>query len=158
VVVAELVAVLGVLIPLALRDIAGDLHLCWRRDVFTGTSREAVIEEVAAKAIEVGGAETVVVRRFVGVFTRAAVVTRVGIAGAVSGILALRPSERWQTQTFGTLVAGDAGTAIATMKAAAGLRVIFTCGASKTLKANQQKHEDSDYILVNSSGLQENFN
>lgn len=96
-------------------------------------SLEAVIQDVASQTVEVCGADTVVVRRLRGVLTRATVVAGVGVTGAVGGILALRPSEGRGAQTLGTLVTGDAGASIVAVEAAAGLGIIFTCGASKAL-------------------------
>jgi len=63
VVVAEHVAVLVVLRLLAQRDVAGRLHLGRRRDVVAEAALEAVVQDVAAEAVEVGGADAVVERR-----------------------------------------------------------------------------------------------
>ncbi len=138
-VVAEHIAELVVLGFLALRDIAGDLHLRRWRDVVAKPSLEAVIQDVATQTVEVCGADAVVERRLGGVFTRATVIAGVGVTGAVGGILTLRPSEGRGAQTLGTLVAGDAGASIAAVEAAAGLGVIFTCGASKALLEKDKK-------------------
>lgn len=133
-VVAEHIAELVVLTLLALRDLTGVLHLRRRRDVVAKPSLETVIQDVASETVEVGGADAVVERSLRGVFTCATIVARVGITGAVGGILAFRSSERWRAQTLGTLVAGYAGPSIAAVEAATSLGVIFTCGASKTLQ------------------------
>lgn len=133
VVVAEHVAVLVVLGLLAQRDVAGDLHPGRRRDVVAEPSLEAVVQDVAAQAVEDGRADAVVVRRLRGVLAHAAVVAGVGVTGAVGGILALGPSEGRRAQTLGTLVAGDAGAAVAAVEATAGLGVIFTRGAGEAL-------------------------
>lgn len=97
-------------------------------------SREAVIQDVASEAVEVSGADAVVERRLRRVFACAAIVAGVGITGAVSGILTLRPSKGRSAQTLGTLAAGDAGASIAAVEAAASLGIIFTRGASKALQ------------------------
>lgn len=55
------IAVLVVLALFTLRDAAGDVHWGWR-DVVAKPSREAVIQDVAAEAVEVSWAVTVVVR------------------------------------------------------------------------------------------------
>lgn len=132
-VVAAHVAELVVLSFLALRDVAGDLHLRWRQDVVAEPSVEAVIQDVASEAVEVRGADAVVEGGLRRVFARATVVAGVGITGAVGWILALRPSKGRRAQTLGILVAGDAGASIAALEAATGLSVIFTCGAGKAL-------------------------
>lgn len=93
VVVAQHVAVLVVLALLALRDPAGDVHLRRRQDVVAEPPPEVVIQDVAAQAVEVGGADAVVVRRLRGVLARAAVVAGIRIAGTVGGILAFGPGE-----------------------------------------------------------------
>lgn len=132
-VVTERIAELVVFRFLALRDIAGDLHLGRWRDVVANPYLVAGIQDVAQDTVEVSGAEAVVVRRLGDIFACAAVVAGVGITGAVGGILALRPSEGRGAQTLGTLVAGDAGASIAAVEAAAGLGIILTCGAGKAL-------------------------
>lgn len=55
------IAVLVVLALFTLRDPAGDVHWGWR-DVVAKPSREAVIQDVAAEAVEVSWAVTVIVR------------------------------------------------------------------------------------------------
>lgn len=132
-VVAARVTELVVLQLLALWDAAGHLVVRRRRDGLAEASAEAVVQNVAAEAVEVGGADAAVERSLGGVFTRAAIVAGAGVAEAVGGVLTLRPGERRQTQTLRTVVARDAGAPVATMEAAAGLRVIFTAGASETL-------------------------
>lgn len=92
-VVAEHIAELVVLVLLALRDLAGDLNVCRWRDGLTKAPTEAVIQDVAEEAVKVGGADAVVERRLGSVFARAAVVTGVGVAWAVGGILTLGSSE-----------------------------------------------------------------
>lgn len=92
-VVTEFITVLVVLELLAQRDEAGDLHLRRRWDVFTKSSGEAVIQDVAAEAGEVCGAEALVVWCLGGISAGATVITGVGAAGAVGGILTLRPRE-----------------------------------------------------------------
>lgn len=134
VIVAQHVADLVGLVHLALRDLAGDLDLRRRRRDFVAyPSLEAVVQDVAAEAVEVGGADAVVVRRLGDVLARAPVVAGVGVAGAVSGVLALGPGERRRAQTLGTLVAGEAGASVAALKAATSLGIIFTCGAGEAL-------------------------
>ena len=138
VVVAQHVAEVVGLVLLALRDPA--LHLALgrrRRDVVAEPALEAVVQDVAAEAVEVRGADAVVVRRLGGVLARAAVVAGVGVTGAVGGVLALGPGERRRAQTLGALVAGDAGAAVATVKAAAGLGVVLARGAGEALTGGQ---------------------
>lgn len=140
VVVAAHVAVLVVLALLALRDLAGHLHLGRRRDVVAEPPHEFVVQDVAAEAVEVGRADALVVRRLGDVLARAAVVAGVGVAGRVGGILALGPREGRRAQTLGALVAGDAGASISAVEVAAGLGVVLTRGAGKTLKEENKKH------------------
>lgn len=77
VVVAQHVAELVVLVLLALGDGAGLLHLRRRHDVAAESSQEVVVQDVAAEAVEVGGADALVVRRLGGVLAGAAVVAGV---------------------------------------------------------------------------------
>lgn len=78
-VVAAHVTELVVLALLALRDAAGHV--------------EAVFQDVAAQAAEVGGADTAVERRLGGVLARAPVVAGARVAEAVGGVLTLGPGE-----------------------------------------------------------------
>lgn len=87
--IAELVA----LALLTLRVLALDLDLDRVWDVVSGPTQEAVIQDVASDAVEVDGADAVVVRCLGDVLAGAAVVARVRVAGAVGGILAFGPSE-----------------------------------------------------------------
>lgn len=121
-VVAEGVAELVVFGGFALLDLAFDVRL--RGDV----------KDVAPGAVEVRRTDAAVERRLRRVFTRAAVVTGAGTAGAVGGVLTLGPGEGGRAQTNGTLAARDAGAAITAVEAAAHLRVIVTRGSSKALK------------------------
>lgn len=143
VVVADRVAVLVVLVRLALRDAAGGRHLGQRRHAAADAPREAVVQDVAEKPVELERADAAVVRRLGGLFARPAVVARVGVAGAVGGMPALGSSEGRRAQAFGTLVTRNAGPSITTAEATTGLGVILTGGAGKTL---QNKRRGVDRI------------
>lgn len=93
---------------------------------------------MASEAVKVRGTDAVVERRLGYVFTRATVVTGVGITGAVSGILTLRPSKGWHTQTLRTLAARDAGASVTAVEAATCLSIIITRGSSKPLRGKAQ--------------------
>lgn len=101
-------------------------------------SREAVIQDVASEAVKVRRTGAVVERRLGYVLTRATVVTGVGITGSVSGILTLRPSKGWHTQTLRTLAARDAGASVTAVEAAACFSVIITRGSTKPLREKVQ--------------------
>lgn len=64
VVITGAVANLIALLLIALRYLAADRHLRSGRDVLTCAAWEAVVQDVAEEAIEVGGADAVVVRGF----------------------------------------------------------------------------------------------
>lgn len=93
---------------------------------------------MASEAVEVSRTDAVVERRLGCVFTRATVVTGVGITGTVSGILTLRPGKGWRTQTLRTLATGDAGASITAVEAATCLSIIITRGPSKALQENPE--------------------
>lgn len=135
VVVAQHVTHLVVLALLALGDLAG---LVWcrrwrRRHVVARPARGAVVQDVAPEAVEVGGADAAIVRRFDRVLARARVVTGIGFARAVAGVLALGSCEGRRAQTLGTFLARDAGAAVVALEAAASVAVVITCGASESL-------------------------
>lgn len=77
VVVAHLVAAVVVLVRLALRDQTFHLQVWGGRDVVAKPSLEAVVQDVAAEAVEVGGADAVVEWCLGGVLAGAAVVAGV---------------------------------------------------------------------------------
>lgn len=133
-VVADGVAVLVVLVRLALRDAAGNRHLGQRGHAAADPPLEAVVQDVAEKAVELGRTDAVEVRRLSRVLARAAVVARVGVAGAVGGVLAVRSGEGRRAQTLGTLVSRNAGPSVAAVEATAGLGVVLTGGAGEALQ------------------------
>lgn len=95
---------------------------------------------MASEAIEVCGTDTAIERVLGRDFTCSTVVAGVGVTGAVSGKLTLRPSKGWRAQTLGTLAARDAGASIAAMKAATRRGVIFTRGARKALQEQKPQN------------------
>lgn len=95
---------------------------------------------MASEAIKVCGTDTAIERGLGRVFTCSTIVAGVGVTGAVSGKLTLRPSKGRRAQTLGTLAARDAGASIAAIKAATRLGVIFTCGAGKALQEQKSQN------------------